>query len=88
MNVEPINPCPHMKVWLSASLDGALSRLALWYTQWHVTHCPRCQAALAALRALRDSLRALSAAPSRSALTPDRWRMVEAAWAEAESRAG
>lgn len=77
-----------MKVWLSASLDGALSRLALWYTQWHVKHCPRCQAALAALRALRDRLRALPVASGRPVLSPARWQIIEAAWAEAESRAG
>ena len=32
-------PCPHMRHWVSALADGALTGLARWYTERHVGHC-------------------------------------------------
>lgn len=84
MIMEPLNPCPHMTTWLSALVDDALPGLLRRYAHWHLAHCPRCRAALAALRALRDQLRALVSAPPAT-LSPARWQIIESAWAEADA---
>lgn len=62
-----IEPCPHMRSWLSALCDGSLRGIARWYTRFHVSHCPRCGKALEALRALRDRLRNLAGFSSDAA---------------------
>ena len=74
-----------MKTFLSAACDDALSGWARWYTDWHVGHCPRCAAALAALKALRTRLGALLSPPvPAEGLSEGRWARLEAAWAEAD----
>lgn len=86
---EPIRPCFFMKTLLSAACDNALDGLARWYTEWHVAHCPRCAATLAALRALHVRLRALASSERGAAdaeLAPERWARLEGAWAEADRR--
>ena len=55
-----IDPCPHMRNWVSSLADGTLRGIARWYTQFHSSHCPRCGKALEALRSLRDRLRKLA----------------------------
>lgn len=92
-NADDLKPCPHMRVLISAWIDGALSELARWYTTWHLAHCPRCQAAAAALRAMRDRLRALSARPHSDqmgvwGLAPERWQAVEEGWKQTDSERG
>ena len=84
---QPIRPCFFMKRLLSAACDNALAGLSRWFTEWHLAHCPRCTAALAALRALQGRLRALVSPEMDSRegqLAPERWARLEAAWAEAD----
>lgn len=77
-------PCWHMRTWMSAWVDGALSGLARWYLEKHIAGCPRCRAALPILRALHDRLNALEAAHEARPLSPERWAAVEAAWEQAD----
>ena len=83
----PIHPCFFMKSLLSAACDNALSGLAYRFTDWHVAHCPRCAAALAALRGLHDRLRTLVSPQPETVehLVPERWARLEAAWTEADA---
>ena len=76
-----------MKTLLSAACDDAYDGLARRFTEWHVAHCPRCAAALAALRALQIRLRALVSPEAAEAHLPlERWARLEAAWAETDRR--
>ena len=79
-----LKPCPHMQTLVSAWLDGALTGLMRWYTEWHVAHCPRCTDAVPVLRVLRARLRRLSEVPPDPALTPEQRNAVEAAWQRAD----
>lgn len=84
---QPIRPCFFMRGLLSASCDDALEGLTRRFAEWHVAHCPRCAAALAALRTLHARLRALVSPMTDAAdahLPPERWARLEAAWAEAD----
>ena len=81
-------PCWHMRTLMSAWVDGALSGLARWYLERHVTGCARCRAALPILRGLHDRLHGMGDAPD-VALSTERWAAVEAAWERADrERAG
>ena len=76
-----------MKPLLSSASDGALTGLMRRFADWHVAHCPRCAAALAALKALRTRLSALLTAPQPvEALSEGRWARLESAWVEADGR--
>ena len=75
-------PCPHMRVLVSAQVDGALSGLARWYTRYHVAHCAQCQKGEAAIIALRERMRSQTA--SGNALPEERWAGVEAAMEQAD----
>ena len=84
---NPIRPCFFMKTLLSAACDNALAGLWRSFTEWHVAHCPRCAAALAALRALKGRLRALVSPKPEAAeehLARERWARLEAAWAKGD----
>lgn len=81
---QDTKPCPHMRLWVSAWADSALSGLARWYTQWHVAACPQCQKGLHSLSAVRDRLRVLEAERAAPPLTPDRRAAAEFAWEEAD----
>ena len=82
---DDLKPCPHMQTLVSAWLDGVLTGLMRWYTNWHVAHCPRCTDAVPVLRTLRARLRRLSETPGAGqALTPERRAAVEAAWVQAD----
>ena len=87
--LQSIRPCFFMKGLLSAACDDALDGLTLRFAEWHIAHCPRCAAALAALRTLHARLRALVSPGPEAAdarLPPERWARLEAAWAEADQR--
>jgi len=86
--LQPIRPCFFMKTLLSAVCDNALTGLSRRFADWHIAHCPRCAAALAALRSLHRQLRALVSPETERVerLAPDRWTHLEAAWAEADGR--
>lgn len=81
---QDTKPCPHMREWVSAWADGALSGPARWYTQWHVASCPQCRKGLQSLSFVRDRLRALEAERAAPPLTPDRRVAAEFAWEEAD----
>ncbi|MBV9849443.1 MAG: zf-HC2 domain-containing protein [Armatimonadetes bacterium] len=85
---DDLKPCPHMETWVSAWLDGALTGLMRWYTEWHVAHCPRCTDAVPVLRALRARLRRLSETPGGEALTPERRAAVVSGWERADQASG
>lgn len=78
-NANDLKPCPHMRTLVSAWVDGRLTGLAKWYTDWHIKHCPQCQSSLPFLRSLHERMRELS---ERGADTiPDeRWTRIESAW--------
>lgn len=89
--VDPNNlkPCPHMRTLVSAWVDGKLTGLARWYTEWHVRDCPQCQASLPFLRSLSARLNALPApSPSQESaagtLAEERWAKIEASWEQTE----
>jgi anti-sigma factor RsiW len=76
-------PCPHMRHWVSALADGALTGFARWYTERHIASCPQCRKGMAAIVAVRDRLRALSPGPTPS-LSEERWGAIEAAWEQTD----
>lgn len=84
MNPSDLKPCPHMRTLVSAWMDEKLTGLARRYTEWHVQSCPQCQSSLPFLRGMRARLLRLGERPANSALPPERWERVEAAWAQAE----
>ena len=63
----PIEPCRHMRTWVSSLADGSLTGLARWYTELHVKGCPHCKPALEAIRVLRERLEALARADAPAA---------------------
>ena len=75
-----IEPCRHMAAWVSALADGSLRGIPRLYTRFHISGCPRCQAALKALTALRDRLLRLGRVsdPPTDDLTPARRAALEA----------
>jgi hypothetical protein len=80
-----------MENWVSAWVDNKLTGFSLWYTRWHVRHCPRCTDSLPVLNALRARLRRLSDMPPLDediapALTPERRVAVQAAWEQTDNR--
>jgi anti-sigma factor RsiW len=79
-----LKPCPHMRTWVSAWIDGRLTGLARWYTERHVHGCPQCQSSLPFLRGMRARLLRFAAPPPDAALPPERWAQVEAEWERAE----
>ncbi len=82
-----VKPCSHMETLVSAWVDGKLTGLARWYTEWHVKNCPQCQSSLPFLRTLHFRLSTLGkdAAPEQQ-LSKQRWQAVEAAWAHSEAQ--
>ena len=81
---DDLKPCPHMETLVSGWLDGALNGLQRWYTQWHVSQCPRCSNAVPVLRVLKDRLHGIAEQPSDPALTPEQRAAVETAWQRAD----
>jgi hypothetical protein len=77
-------PCLHMRVLVSAWVDGALGGVAEWYTKWHVAHCAQCASAVPFLRQLHSRLQELGAKEANLQLSEDRWAKVEAAWEHAD----
>ncbi len=90
---DDLKPCSHMQSLASAWVDDKLAGPPLWYTRWHVAHCPRCTAAVPVLHALRDRLRRLSEHDAErhsdgyAALSPERRAALQAAW-ERQDRDG
>jgi anti-sigma factor RsiW len=76
-------PCLHMRHWVSALADGALTGFARWYTERHVGNCPQCRKGLATILSVRDRLRALIPGQTTS-LSQERWNAIEAAWEQAD----
>ena len=87
--MERIKPCWHMKTVISALVDNKVTGLLKQYATWHISHCPRCQAALDALRAMHGRLLTLAAKPDggSTALSDERKSRLEAAWDAVEREA-
>jgi len=85
--MQPIEPCHHMRDLVSSLSDDSLKGPARWYTQFHVAGCPRCKQALKALRVLHDRLATLGQEES-ARLSPDRQKAVKAACDEIDKSAG
>ncbi len=83
-NPHDLKPCPHMRILVSSWLDGALAGFALWYTEFHIAHCPQCRSSLPFLRTLHSRLAQMGANSPEAALAPERWEQVEAAWRAAD----
>lgn len=80
--MQPIEPCHHMRDLVSSLSDDSLKGPARWYTQFHVASCPKCKTALKALRVLHDRLGVLGEEPAEGEsphLSPDRQEAVNAA---------
>lgn len=77
-SANDLKPCPHMRTLVSAWIDGRLTGIAKWYTQWHVKNCPQCQSSLPFLRSLHERMRKLGEASSE--LPEERWAKIESAW--------
>jgi hypothetical protein len=80
-------PCPHMRTLVSAWLDGRLTGIARWYTEWHVHHCPRCGESVPFFRGLHRRLEALARVPAGD-LGADRWSKIEKAWEDMDNKGG
>ncbi|HEX5323563.1 MAG TPA: zf-HC2 domain-containing protein [Capsulimonadaceae bacterium] len=85
--IDPNNlkPCFHMRTLVSAWVDGKLTGIAKWYTEWHIKHCPQCQCSLPFLRGLHDRLQSLATQPrgedeAESQLSEPRWSHIEEGW--------
>jgi hypothetical protein len=80
-----LKPCPHMRTLVSAWVDGKMTGIAKWYTEWHVKHCPQCQSAIPFLRSLHERLQSLGSqetsqgGPSQE-LPELRWSRIREAW--------
>ena len=81
-----IEPCPHMRNWVSALADGTLRGFARWFTRLHVRGCPRCFEAFGALQRLRERLCALGGKPSTERMPDERWEAISEAWEETERK--
>lgn len=85
---EPIKPCPHMKILLSALADDTLTGVMRWFTEQHARGCTRCGSAVVHLRELRTQLRTLNTSSPIAGelrLSEERLTAVEVAWNRIDS---
>jgi anti-sigma factor RsiW len=73
---EMAQPCTHMRVLTSRYADGSLTGALLAYVKLHLSHCKRCQQAVAAVRAIRGRLNELRS--TNVPLGDDRWAAIHA----------
>ncbi len=66
-----IEPCEHMKDYVSALSDGSLRGPIRWYTLLHASYCRKCGPALRLLRALRQRMRGLRHSVADKPAPPD-----------------
>ena len=79
-------PCPHMRMLVSAWLDGALTGIAKWYVEWHMKSCPRCSASIPFFQGLHHRLEELAQRDDVPDLGAERWERIEEAWAERDMK--
>lgn len=79
-------PCPHMRVLVSAWLDGKVTGLAKWYVEWHIKHCERCSASVPFFRGLHLRLEQLAVREPKAGLGEERWEKIEQAWEDVEQK--
>ena len=86
-NAPAIEPCEHMKEYVSALSDDTLRGPARWYTQLHASYCTKCGTALKSLRHLRARLNRLRRenADREAALTQERHQAVQKAMEAADA---
>lgn len=78
-------PCSHMRVWVSALADGALTGIPRWYTERHIAGCPQCQKGLTTIHTMRDRLQTVHETVAEDVLlSQERWASVELNWERIE----
>lgn len=77
-----------MRSLVSAWLDGKLTGVLRWYTEWHMAHCPQCAASIPFFRSLQGRLRILySPGDADEGLSADRWASIASAFEAVEAEA-